>query len=37
VLDGPARVLMIHADDSFLAAAQEIGRPATGADVPDAT
>lgn len=37
VLGGPARVLMVHADDSFMAAVREIGRPATGADVPDAT
>jgi len=36
VLDGPAQVLLVHADDSFLAAVREIGRPATGADVPDA-
>jgi len=28
---------MIHADDSFLAAVREIGRPATGTDVPEAT
>ena len=37
VLGGPARVLMVHADDSFLAAVRGIGRPATGTDVPDAT
>jgi mannose-6-phosphate isomerase-like protein (cupin superfamily) len=37
VLGGPARILMVHADDSFLAAVRQIGRPATGADVPDAT
>jgi quercetin dioxygenase-like cupin family protein len=37
VLGGLARILMIHADDSFLAAVRQIGRPATGADVPDAT
>jgi len=37
VLGGPARVLMVHADDSFLAAVRQIGRPATGTDVPDAT
>jgi quercetin dioxygenase-like cupin family protein len=37
VLGGPARVLMVHADDSFLAAVRHIGRPATGTDVPDAT
>ena len=37
VLGGPARILMVHADDSFLAAVRGIGRPATGTDVPDAT
>lgn len=37
VLGGPTRILMIHADDSFLAAVREIGRPATGTDVPEAT
>ena len=37
VLGGPARILMVHADDSFLAAVRQIGRPATGTDVPDAT
>ena len=37
VLGGPARVLMVHADDSFLAAVREVGRPATGTDVADAT
>ena len=37
VLDGPARVLLVHANDSFLAAVRQIGRPATEADVPDAT
>ena len=36
VLGGPARVLMVHADDSFLAAVRQVGRPATAADVPDA-
>jgi quercetin dioxygenase-like cupin family protein len=36
VLGGPARVLMAHADDSFLGAVRQIGRPATGTDVPDA-
>ena len=30
VLGGPARILMIDADDSFLAAVREIGRPAKG-------
>lgn len=37
VLGGPARVLMVHADDSFVAAVRDIGRPATSTDVPDAT
>ena len=27
---------MVHADDSFLAAVREIGRPVTGTDVTDA-
>ena len=36
VLDGPARVLMVHADDSFLAAVREIGCPATSTDRPEA-
>ena len=36
VLGGPARVLMVHADDSFLAAVQTIGRPASGTDVAKA-
>jgi mannose-6-phosphate isomerase-like protein (cupin superfamily) len=35
VLGGPARILLVHADDSFLAAVREIGRPVTGTDVPD--
>ena len=37
VLGAPARVLLVHANDSFLAAVREIGRPATATDVPDAT
>ena len=37
VLGGSARVLMVHADDSFLAAVRQVGRPATGSDVPDTT
>ncbi|MBV8295224.1 MAG: cupin domain-containing protein [Acidimicrobiia bacterium] len=37
VLGGPARILMVHAGDSFLAAVRQIGRPAAGTDVPDAT
>lgn len=36
VMDGPARMLMVHADDSFLAFVHDIGRPATDVDVPDA-
>lgn len=34
VLGGTARVLMVHADDSFLAAVRAIGHPAGNADVP---
>lgn len=37
VIGGPARVLLVHANDSFMAAVREIGRPATDADVPDTT
>jgi quercetin dioxygenase-like cupin family protein len=37
VLGGPARVLMVHADDSFLAAVRQVGCPATDADVARAT
>jgi quercetin dioxygenase-like cupin family protein len=37
VLGGPARILLAHANDSFLAAVREIGRPAAGTGVPDAT
>src|SRR5207248_2885597 len=36
VLRGPARVLMVHADDSFLAAVRVIGRPDAGVGVPEA-
>jgi len=36
VLGGPARVLLVHANDSFLAAVRQIGRPAADTDVPDA-
>ena len=36
VLGEPARILLVHANDSFLAAVREIGRPATDTDVPDA-
>jgi quercetin dioxygenase-like cupin family protein len=35
VLRGPARILMVHANDSFLAAVRQIGRPASDTDVPD--
>ncbi|MDE3086969.1 MAG: cupin domain-containing protein [Acidobacteriota bacterium] len=37
VLGGPARILMVHADDSFLAAVRQIGRPAAGDDAPSST
>ena len=37
VLGGPARVLMVHADDSFLAAVRQIGRPATDIDIAEVT
>lgn len=37
VLGGPARILLVHADDSFLAAVRQIGRPATEGDTPSAT
>jgi quercetin dioxygenase-like cupin family protein len=37
VLGGSARVLLVHADDSFLAAVQQIGRPAGATDVTGAT
>lgn len=36
VLDGPARLLLVHADDSFLEFVRAAGRPATAQDVPDA-
>src|SRR5579859_5165485 len=36
VLGGPARVLMVHADDSFLAAVRAIGHPVTATDVTQA-
>ena len=32
VLGGPARILLVHANDSFLAMVREIGRPATRTD-----
>ena len=37
VLGGPARILLAHANDSFLAAVREIGRPATGTDIAEVT
>jgi quercetin dioxygenase-like cupin family protein len=36
VLGGPARILLAHANDTFLAAVRQIGRPATSTDAPDA-
>ena len=37
VLDGPARILMVHANDSFINAVRALGRPATAGDVPTTT
>jgi mannose-6-phosphate isomerase-like protein (cupin superfamily) len=37
VLGGPARALLIHANDSFLAAVREIGCPATDTDTAEVT
>lgn len=37
VLGGPARILLVHADDSFLAAVRQIGRPAAEGDAPSTT
>jgi quercetin dioxygenase-like cupin family protein len=34
VVGGPARVLLVHANDSFLAAVRELGRPAERAELP---
>jgi quercetin dioxygenase-like cupin family protein len=34
VLDGPARILLVHADDSFILAVKAIGRPACDGDAP---
>jgi quercetin dioxygenase-like cupin family protein len=34
VVGGPARVLLVHANDSFLSAFRELGRPAEGAGLP---
>lgn len=36
VLGGPARVLMVHDDDSFLAAVRQIGRPVIDGEMPTA-
>jgi len=37
VLGGPDRVLLVHANDSFLAAVRRIGRPATETDIAEIT
>lgn len=37
VLGGPARILLAHANDSFLAAVRAIGRPATDTDDSEIT
>jgi mannose-6-phosphate isomerase-like protein (cupin superfamily) len=37
VLGGPARALLVHANDSFMAAVREIGRPATETDIAEVT
>jgi mannose-6-phosphate isomerase-like protein (cupin superfamily) len=34
VVDGPARILMVHADDSFMALFKEVGRPLRDGDHP---
>ena len=34
VLGGPARILLAHANDSFIRAVQTIGRPTDGNDMP---
>jgi hypothetical protein len=36
-LGGPARILLVHANDSFLAAVRQIGRPATETDMAEIT
>lgn len=36
VLDGPARVLLVHNDDSFMGAVRDIGSPAPAGDAPPA-
>lgn len=37
VISGPARILLAHANDSFLAAVRQIGRPATATDIAEVT
>ena len=37
VMGGPARLLMVHADDSFLALVRELGQPAASAELPAPT
>jgi quercetin dioxygenase-like cupin family protein len=37
VLGGPARILLVHANDSFLAMVRQIGRPATETDIAEIT
>jgi quercetin dioxygenase-like cupin family protein len=37
VLGGPARILLFHANDSFLAMVRAIGRPASGTDIAEVT
>lgn len=37
VMGGPARILMIHANDTFIHAIRTIGRPASENDVPTTT
>jgi mannose-6-phosphate isomerase-like protein (cupin superfamily) len=37
VIDRPARILLVHADNSFIHAITTIGRPASGDDTPTTT
>jgi hypothetical protein len=37
VVGGPARILQVHADDSFLRLVREIGQPAGSRRLPDPT
>jgi quercetin dioxygenase-like cupin family protein len=37
VMDGPARVLQVHADDSFLGLVRELGEPAAVLSLPEPT